>query len=108
MKYMMPKDKSHAVSLAHTLTGGVDKGILTNWVGDIADRRVFTAGTVWGSIRWTKGLGRSIGPTLASGFNIQHFGLTSVWLIGVNGKIIHKGGWTHIDDVGAWDLPEDE
>jgi len=79
---------------------------LSRWVGAGIDRGSILKHTIWGNIRWPKSIGRSLGPTLASGFTIEH------WFNYINGVAVGPGvvedqsKWIRGVAPSVWDVPD--
>jgi len=82
---------------------------LDNWISQaIADRTKFMTDTVWGAIRWQKSIGRSLGPTLASGFRVEHRYLEMNWAIQADGTPKDLSKWVQSSEPSVWDMPDDD
>jgi hypothetical protein len=77
------------------------------WIAAGADRTSFFTDTLWGSIRWRKSIGRSLGPTLASGFKIEHWCQYLNWKVGPDGVPINISKWVELPTPSSWDLAEE-
>jgi hypothetical protein len=94
-----------AAGLSGVLSGELSLKLLHDWIGGDADRGLFLAGMVWGTIRWNKLLGRPDGPTLASGFEIKHYAYREGF-VGTATGIQEWDAWVDEQDVASYDLPE--
>ena len=82
---------------------------LDNWISQaIDDRTKFMTDTIWGTIRWQKSLGRSLGPTLASGFRVEHRYLEMNWAIRADGTVKDLSKWVQSAEPSVWDIPDDD
>jgi hypothetical protein len=76
------------------------------WAAAGIDRVSVLKHTIWGNIRWPKSIGRSLGPTLASGFSVVH------WFDYINGVVVAPGvvedqsKWLKDDPPSVWDSPD--
>jgi hypothetical protein len=77
------------------------------WIRAGTDRTSFFTDTLWGTIRWRKSIGRSLGPTLASGFRIEHWYEFLNWKIGPGGEPINISEWIELPTPSSWDLAEE-
>ena len=83
--------------------------LLDNWVSQaISDRTKFMTDTIWGTIRWQKSLGRSFGPTLASGFRVEHWYLEMNWAIRADGTVKDLSKWVRSAEPSVWDIPDND
>jgi hypothetical protein len=98
--------RRHGESLSE-LVNDLHDDALHDWVSDDPDRESVLSGTVWGTVRWSKGLGRPDGPTLAGGFSIKHSHWFETFVVLAGGVILEKQGWLSVEDVSSWDLPEE-
>lgn len=81
---------------------------LDEWIsGAIDDRTKFMTDTVWGTIRWEKSVGRSLGPTLASGFRVEHWYLEMNWAVRADGTPKSLSKWVQAAGPSVWDMPDD-
>ena len=81
---------------------------ITKWISQaVNDRTKFMTDTVWGIIRWEKSVGRSLGPTLASGFRIEHWYLEMNWAVRADGTPKDLSKWVRGAEPSAWDMPDD-
>jgi hypothetical protein len=82
---------------------------LQKWVSEAAtDRTKFLHDTVWGTIRWETSVGRSLGPTLASGFRIEHWYHELNWAIQGDGTPVDLSRWVQAPDPSVWDMRDAE
>jgi len=78
----------------------------SRWAAAGIDRVSLLKHTIWGNIRWPKSIGRSLGPTLASGFTVVH------WFDYINGVVVAPGvvedqsKWVRGDVPSVWDMPD--
>ncbi|HYK42452.1 MAG TPA: hypothetical protein VE007_08685 [Thermoanaerobaculia bacterium] len=81
---------------------------LKSWVSEAArDRTLFITDTVWGTIRWKKWVGRSLGPTLASGFLVEHF-FHEIRGNDLGGGVVQDTSrWVKGPAPSVWDMPDD-
>lgn len=61
----------------------------------------------FGKIRWKKSIGRSLGPTLASGFRGEDWFHYLNWEVGPDGVPIDIGKWVQVEPPTFWDMPDD-
>ena len=94
-------------TLKPLLAAPMTKDRLDHWVGELRVRADILADTVWGTIRWSKALGRPYSATLAGAFKIEH---THVQFV----KEFVQGGARYIEltvphaEPSKWDGPEDD
>lgn len=83
---------------------------LENWISQaVDDRTKFMTDTIWGAIRWQKSLGRSLGPTLASGFRVEHsFHERKDGGVRPDGIIIDNSKWIQLPAPTVWDMPDND
>jgi hypothetical protein len=86
--------------------GEVREANLLGWLADDRTPRKLLEGTVFGKIVWAKHHGRSAGPSLASGFRIQHEA-ARIDATSTGKGFVAPGGWETIDDVISYDLDDD-
>jgi hypothetical protein len=98
--------RRHGESLSE-LAYDLHDDALHDWVGDDPERETVLSGTVWGTIRWSKPLGRPDGPSLAGGFSIKHFHWFETFVVLAGGAILEHHAWLSVADVSSWDLPEE-
>jgi hypothetical protein len=81
---------------------------LKSWISDaVIDRTSFMTDTVWGTIRWKKSVGRSLGSTLASGFRVRHF-FHEIRGSDLGGGIVKdESRWVEGLAPSVWDMPDD-
>ena len=86
----------------------VTMGGLKSWISDaVIDRTSFMTDTVWGTIRWKKSVGRSLGSTLASGFRVRHF-FHEIRGSDLGGGIVKdESRWVEGPAPSVWDMPDD-
>jgi len=78
------------------------------WVSNnAAVRSPFLQDRVFGKIRWKKSIGRSLGPTLASGFRGEDWFHYLNWAVGPDGVPVDIGKWVQSQDPYFWDMPDD-
>lgn len=108
---LQPLDRAalerHGESLREIVSGSTSSDALHDWIGGEADREHILANTIWGTIHWDKDLGRSAGPSLASGFDIEHFYWFETFVVTAGGGILEHKAWIPIADVAVWDLVEE-
>ena len=82
---------------------------LRSWTAKAADLRApLLKDTIWGTIRWKKSIGRSLGPTLASGFQVEHWYLAMNWGERGDGSVKDLSKWVQsAEPPSLWDLPDD-
>ena len=96
-------------SLKRVLVRPPTMGRLDNWVSQaIDDRTKFMTDTIWGTIRWKKSLGRSLGPTLASGFRVEQWYLEMNWAVGADGTPKNLSKWVQASEPSVWDMLDDD
>jgi hypothetical protein len=96
-------------SLQELLVQPVTLPRLEDWISHaIDDRTKFMEDTVWGTIRWPKSVGRSLGPTLASGFLVQHSFLEMNWAVRADGTPQNLSKWVLSSEPSLWDMPGDD
>jgi len=90
-----------------TLGSTVTKERLDGWAKDSVIRTDILEGTIWGSIRWRKTLGRPLVSTLAAAFVIEHLSWQEELDI-VNGA----GRWIRLTvphaEPSKWDAAEND
>ena len=82
---------------------------LKSWVAaDVSLHEPFLKDRVFGKIRWKKAIGRSLGPTLASGFAGAVLCHYLNWRVGPDGVPEFIGKWVQVTpEPDFWDLPDD-
>ena len=102
-------DESRAsvlASLGQELLHPPSMKAFSRWAAAGIDRVSLLKHTIWGNIRWPKSIGRSLGPTLASGFTVAH------WFDYINGVVVGPGvvedqsKWVRGDAPSVWDVPD--
>jgi hypothetical protein len=95
-------------SLGNVLKGPLTMDTLKNWVSENAGvRSPFLQDRVFGKIRWKKSIGRSLGPTLASGFRGEDWFHYLNWAVGPDGVPVDIGKWVQSQEPTFWDMPDD-
>lgn len=95
-------------SLSDLLRAPLTMGRLSSWVAsDVSVHEPFLKDHVFGKIRWKKSIGRSLGPTLASGFRGEVWFHYLNWAIGPDGIPVDIGKWVQEPEPYFWDLPDD-
>jgi hypothetical protein len=95
-------------SLADVLRGPLTVERLREWSHEDDERRTsLLDGRIFGSIRWPKSVGRSLGPTLASGFEIRHDYHELNWELGPGGQPVETSRWRNGASPSLWDLPDE-
>jgi hypothetical protein len=80
---------------------------LDEWIRASADRHYVFQDMFFGSIRWSKSVGRSSTGTLASGFSLKLRNHFNVYYVGAGGEVIDKDGYMNMPDPDAWDVTDD-
>ena len=102
-------DESRAsalASLGQQLLHPLSMEAFARWAAAGIDRVSLLKHTIWGNIRWPKSIGRSLGPTLASGFTVEH------WYDYINGVVVGPGvvedqsKWLRGIAPSVWDVPD--
>lgn len=108
-KSLDPADHARELkSLGDVLKGPVTMGSLSAWASERIDvRNPYLQDRVFGKIRWKKTIGRSLGPTLASGFRGENWFHYLNWAIGPDGIPVDIGKWVQTPEPFFWDLPDD-
>ena len=94
-------------SLHEVVSRSVAIDRLNEWVGVAAERESILQDMVFGTIRWPKSLGRSLGSTLASGFSVEHWYLLMNWE-DLGGTFVDISKWIRLPDAFAWDMDDDD
>jgi hypothetical protein len=95
-------------SLADVLRGPLTVERLRAWSHEDEERRMsLLDGRIFGSIRWPKQVGRSLGGTLASGFDIRHDYHELNWELRPGGQPVETSRWRAGAPPSVWDLPDD-
>jgi hypothetical protein len=94
------------MSLQHELKTPLTQERLAAWVGQSIQRRALVAGTVWGTIRWEKSLGRPIGAYLADGFTVAHRYYFWTLVVDQGGLVKQVGKWEQLPPPSLYDLPD--
>ena len=96
-------------SLGEALRGQLTVEGLRDWAHvDDEVRTRFLDGRIFGTIRWPVAVGRPLGPTLASGFQIAHRYHELNWKVGADGQPIDISQWRDGSPPSVWDRPGDE
>jgi hypothetical protein len=95
-------------SLADVLRDPPTVERLRTWTHeDDARRTSLLNGRIFGTIRWPKSVGRSLGATLSSGFEIRHDYHELDWELGPGGQPVETSRWRTGAPPSLWDLPDD-
>ena len=95
-------------SLADLLKRPLTMDRLSSWAAsDVSVHEKFLKDRVFGKIRWKKSIGRSLGPTLASGFRGEDWFHYLNWAVGPDGIPVDIGKWVQVPEPYFWDLPDD-
>jgi len=94
-------------SLGDALIHPPSMDTLSTWVAAGTDRISFLTNTIWGNVRWPKAIGRSLGPTLASGFTVEHWYNKIDAVVIAPGVIEDRSKWIRVDPPSVWDVPQD-
>ena len=96
-------------SLGETLRGSLTVEGLRDWAyADDEVRSRLLEGRIFGTIRWPVAVGRSLGPTLASGFQVTHRYHELNWELGPGGKPVETSRWRDGSPPSLWDRPGDD
>jgi hypothetical protein len=77
--------------------------VLSDWVSGSDDRRALLSGSVWGGIRWPKGLGRPTTPSITGGFSIVHMFKESDIVDVGGGHYVERGKFLPMPVPYVWD-----
>src|SRR5262245_50487511 len=95
-------------SLADTLRRSLTTERLEEWSHVDEDLRAsILDGRIFGTIQWPKAVGRSLGPSLSSGFSVDHAYHELNWEIGPDGQPADISRWKAGSPPGLWDLPNE-
>ena len=97
------------LSLADALRSPLTVDHLVEWAR--ADEELRTSlldGRIFGTIRWEQSVGRSLGPTLASGFQVDHAYHELNWVVGADGRPRDISRWRQGSEAGIWDRSDDD
>src|SRR5262249_22776391 len=86
----------------------ITKGRLDEWAGDAYHRGVLLEDSVWGVIRWSRRVGRPLGPTFAGALTIQRPAYASKFEVVQGGGIRDVGTWEPLPAPASWDGPHDD
>ncbi len=102
--------RQHALaSLGDLLKGHLTVEKLKGWASEsVGIRSPFLQDRVFGKIRWKKSIGRSLGPTLSSGFRAENWFHYLNWAVGPDGVPVDIGKWVQAPEPTFWDMPDDE
>jgi hypothetical protein len=94
-------------SLGDLVRGPLTVDRFSNWAAANASvSSHFLQDRYFGKIRWQKSIGRSLGPTLASGFRGEDWFHYLNWE-DTGGEPIDIGKWKQVEPPSFWDLPDD-
>jgi hypothetical protein len=103
-----PGRERELLALGDIIRGPLTIDALHAWVSESAGvRSPYLQDRVFGKIRWRKQIGRSLGPTLASGFQGENWYHYLNWAVGPNGVPVDIGKWVQSPGPDFWDLPDD-
>ena len=95
-------------SLGDVIRGPLTMDRLNGWASEsVSVRSPFLQDRVFGKIRWKKSIGRSLGPTLASGFRAENWFHYLNWAVGPDGIPVDIGKWVQAPEPYFWDMPDD-
>jgi hypothetical protein len=92
-------------SLQEVLTRPLTRRRLSAWIGQSRLRRLLLAGSMWGTIRWKKSLGRPLAPSLAAGFAVEHRYFKWHFVVTEAGPK-QVGTWLDLPAPALYDLPD--
>lgn len=96
-------------SLGEALRGSLTVEGLREWAHtDEEVRSRLLEGRIFGTIRWPVAVGRSLGPSLASGFQIAHRYRELNWELGPGGQPVETSRWRDGSPASLWDRPGDD
>jgi hypothetical protein len=76
---------------------------LSEWALESDDRSVLLWGGVWGGIRWSKGLGRPLTPSIMDGFTIVHEWFKHKFVDAGGGGLVETGKFLVQPPPSVWD-----
>ena len=100
--------KRELAGLAKVLKGPLTIKRFHEWASAaVGIRESILQDRVFGTIRWKKSIGRSLGPTLASGFRAEHWYHELNWRVTAGGIPEDIGKWVQGPEPDLWDMPDD-
>jgi hypothetical protein len=94
-------------SLQKTVMRPINRTVLDGWLNGSSERLNFLRDSVWGSIRWSRSIGRSTGATLAAGFSLR-LQSYNVAYVGTSDGPVQQTTWVDLPSPSLWDAASDD